>query len=89
MIVEKVNSGITLKSKLAGAFIAGYMVSSIWHHTGVTDRAAEVLPTVAAQAGCEEWRANKNGALALGDQVVDKSQLAADKCPHPKLPPTK
>ena len=87
MIVEKIDRGVTLGSKLAAAFIAGWMGSSVWHQTAVTDKAAVVLPKVEAQAGCERSLAGFNAKLAQQPILLGQGQIPVDHCPS--VPPAK
>lgn len=86
MMVEKIDKGIDVGSAVAAAFIIGWMSSSYWHQTAVTDKAAQVLPQALADAGCEHSRAEKNRVLALGTDMVALSQIPKD-CPRPKPGP--
>lgn len=91
MMMETVDKGITLWSKVGLAFLVGWMGSSISHQTAVTDKATsalhivqtQVVPKLKAEAGCEHWRAETNKKLALQSQMVLSSQIPLD-CPHPK-----
>lgn len=87
MMAEKVDKGVTLACQIGMALIVGWMGSSIWHQTAVTDQAAVVLPKVQALAGCEHWLAGKDAALAKQDTIVDPKSIPKDNCP--KLPPIK
>ena len=83
---DRLDRGITSAAKTIGLLCVGAIIGGYLHQTAYTDKAAEVLPQVQKQAGCEEWRANKNGKLALDTTVVTKDQLAKDTCPHPRVP---
>jgi hypothetical protein len=87
MMAEKVDCWTTVWSKRAGLVIFGWMLCAAYHHTEYAAKAERAVPALEAQAGCEEWRANKNGNLALAPIVISKDQLAKDACPHPKVDP--
>ena len=84
MAAEKLDTGVTLGTKLAAMFIAGWLASSWWYGTGSFHKMEKAIPALQAEAGCEHWRAKVASNLALGTQMVDKSQIPKD-CPHPKI----
>lgn len=83
---EYFDKGVTLWSKRAALVLVGWFASSGYHDTLTTHKAVQAIPALEAQANCEEWRANKNGHLALRPEVITKDQLAKDNCPHQDTP---
>lgn len=66
MMVEKVDHGITLWSKLGAMFILGWLASSAYHATNTADKAVvqlktvetKTIPTLKSVLGCQERRAD-------------------------------
>lgn len=99
MISEKVDNAVTVWSKRLGLIILGWMAGSTYHGTAtLTQKAATLqhvqtveIPKLAAQAHCEDARADKATTVA-GTAILSASvdniatpkfrDLPADNCVH-------
>lgn len=71
------------------AFLLGWVTCGAYYGTLHLEQAkttlqveqTKVVPALAAEAGCERWRAEMAKKLALQPTVVDPTQIPKD-CPH-------
>lgn len=87
MIVERIDKRITLGCKIGAAAFLGWIASSSWHQTFISDRAAIDIPVVRAEAGCEHRRAEK--AIGVAKQTITAANTEDAVLPNVKALPLK
>ena len=89
--IQRMDEWITKACKAGALILLGWFGSSAYHHTLTAHQAEKVLPVVAAEAGCEHWRAETNakvakqaivGAVSDNAPIPDPKAVVKDKCPH-------